>query len=330
MSCDDRQFAYKLPFCSFFRHVETSFDEFGRYLDEMIRERREQGVVEKSRKKTDLLGALIQASEDADAEDKQSATANDRAPGGFARLTDREVAGNLYVFLLAGHDTTAHTLAFTFGLLALYPEIQDELYRSIVEVLPTERDELTYESVASLEYCLAVFMETLRIYPSVVVVPKYSMDNTLVPVSTFSTDGGKSEAAGRKQVMLPKYAEVLIDVPALHYNPKYWGGDASTFRPARFIDDKKTGYRWPREAFMGFSQGARACLGQKFAQVEATTIIAEIVRRFEVTIDPSVLRPGESREAAQARLLARCKTVITLTPKPLPVIFSERRARASL
>ena len=287
----------------------------------MVRERRELGTTQSARRRQDLLGALIQSSEDSLQEKEDESKGSQKS----APLTDREVMGNIYVFLLAGHDTTAHTLAFTFGLLALYPEIQQELHRSILEVLPSAQDELTYERTSELHYALAVFLETLRVYPSVVVVPKYSMENTLVPVKSFSIDGGKSEAEGTKKVLIPQWAEVMIDVPGLHYNPKYWGEDAAEFRPSRFVDDEKTGYRWPREAFMGFSQGARACLGQKFAQVEAVTIIAEIIRRFEVEIDPSVLRAGESREEARRRLLDGCKTVITLTPKPLPVIFKERK-----
>ena len=67
------QFAYKLPFCGFFRHVTASFDEFGQYLEEMVKERRAQGGVERSRKKLDLLGALIQSSEDADERNEKEA-----------------------------------------------------------------------------------------------------------------------------------------------------------------------------------------------------------------------------------------------------------------
>lgn len=309
----------------------TCFNEFGTYLEEMVAERWKTGSsAAQGSKRLDLLGALIQASGDSESDQKRheeqdmpATTANGKQ---MISLTDREVIGNIYVFLLAGHDTTAHTLAFTFGLLALYPEVQEKLIKSILEVLPTPADDLSYEKVARLQYALAVFMETLRLYPSVVVVPKYSMENTLVPVGSFSIDGGKSVSEGTKQVLIPQWAEVMLDVPGLHYNKRYWGEDAALFRPERFVDNEDTGYRWPREAFMGFSQGARSCLGQKFAQVEAVTIIAEIIRRFEVHIDPTALRKGETTEQARRRLLNGCKTIITLTPKALPVIFKERKS----
>lgn len=298
-------------------------------MNEMVAERRLSGsAAVPGSKRVDLLDALIQASGGEDEKNAISDPTDLPKQSKYAKLTDKEVVGNIYVFLLAGHDTTAHTLAFTFGLLALYPEIQQKAYNSIKEILPNLSDELSYEKVSDLKYCLAVFMETLRLYPSVVVIPKYSMENTLVPVKTFSSDGKTESTEGIKQVLIPKWTEVFIDVPGLHYNKRYWGEDASDFKPERFIDDKDNkegeGYRWPREAFMGFSQGARACLGQKFAQVEAVTMIAEFIRRFEVVIDPRALVEGESREEARIRLLNGCKTVITLTPTPLPVIFKER------
>ena len=194
-------------------------------------------------------------------------------------------------------------------------------------MLKTPSDELTYEHVPCLKYTLAVFLETLRLYPSVVLIPKYSVENTVVPLREHPTNDGVGNPRQSKSLLIPKCAEVMLDVPALHYHPLYWGEDASTFRPSRFLDDEKTGYRWPRNAFMAFSQGARQCLGQKFAQVEAVTVISEIIRRYEISIDPGVLRAGESIEDARKRLLDACKTVITLTPKSFPVIFKERPRR---
>lgn len=208
--------------------------------------------------------------------------------------------------------------------------MQQRLYDDILNVLPTPETELGYDQVSELRYALAVFFETLRLYPSVVVVPKFAMEDSLVPVQHFRKRGDASSSEGVKKVLIPKYAEILIDVPALHYNPRYWGSDSADFRPERFLDNEATGYKWPREAFMGFSQGPRACLGQKFAQVEAVVILSEIIRRYEVHIDPSALRAGESVQAARHRLMDGCKTVITLTPKPLPVIFKERRRQSSM
>lgn len=330
--------AYKLPFCGFVRKIGTSFDEFGMYLQEMVHDRRQLGREAVDRRATDLLGALVQSS----GADEEDAVPVEPEVKTSDKLSDQEVMGNIYVFLLAGHgkvlfglmrttiaeiafaDTTAHTLAFTFGLLALYPDIQQKLLEEISSILPSASHDLTYETIAKLKYSHAVFLETLRLYPSVVVVPKFSLEDGYVPVHAFEADCDDTTISGPRQVHIPEYSDILIDVPGMHYNPRYWGNDAADFRPTRFLDNEETGYRWPREAFMGFSQGPRACLGQKFAQVEATTIITEIVRRFEIRIDPSALKAGESTAQARRRLLDSCKTVITLTPKPFPVVFVER------
>lgn len=110
------KFAYRLPGCRFFRHVGQSFDEFGRYLEEMVCERRELGESSGAvgsagnvKGRGDLMSALIQASEgssgDADAEEgkEKEKEAGERTKAQTVKLTDREVAGNIYVFLLAGH-----------------------------------------------------------------------------------------------------------------------------------------------------------------------------------------------------------------------------------
>lgn len=193
-------------------------------------------------------------------------------------------------------------------------------------------------------YVLAVFLETLRLYPSVVVIPKYSMEDTWVPVDR--APGPNGEPGGPEQVFIPEGGEVLLDAVGLHYNrasalvtissPRgvqrtayHWGPDPSAFRPERFLDAPDGSYRWPREAFLGFSMGARSCLGQKFAQVEAVAILTTVLRRFEVLLQEDVDGTApkvETREAKRERV-TRCKTVITLTPSRCPVVFRERASR---
>jgi cytochrome P450 len=184
-------------------------------------------------------------------------------------------------------------------------------------------------------YVLAVFFETLRLYPSVVVIPKYAMQDTLVPCIRRTGD----EPPTREQVLIPAGGEVFLNSVALHYNREceghcmtftnaqaavHWGADADEFRPERFIDTDT--YQWPRDAFLAFSSGPRSCLGQKFAQVEAVNVLTNIVRRYEVVLQEDVdgTAPlGETRRQKRDRITA-CKTVITLTPSKVPMVFRER------
>ena len=89
----------------------------------------------------------------------------------------------------------------------------------------------------------------------------------------------------------------------------HWGSDVKAFRPERFIDTDD--YKWPREAFLGFSMGARSCLGQKFAQAEAVAVLTTVIRKYEVFLreDLDGTAPvGESLEAKRDRV-TKCKTV---------------------
>lgn len=333
--------AYKLP-SRRIRHIGAAFDELHAYFREMIAERRASGMDprESDIGRRDLLGALVHAN--APAADRSD---EEREPAAKSKATldDSEVMGNLYILLLAGHDTTAHTLAFCFALLALYPDVQRRPVEHIEAVCPGGREPVrrrrgiglrpqTFDDFPRLTYVLAIFLETLRLFPSVAVIPRYCVADSPVPV-VRQPDGQ------RETVLIPAGGEVFVDAVALHYNrASVWAELADTtahhwpdphaFKPERFLDDGA--YRWPREAFMGFSAGARtcvdrepnradddaSCLGQKFAQVEAVAIIALLVRRYEFRLREDVdgtAPTGESLEQKRERI-CRAKTVITLTP----------------
>lgn len=105
----------------------------------------------------------------------------------------------------------------------------------------------------------AVFFETLRRFPAATVLPKFAVHDTMIPTAPvdYNTPGAN--------IYVPKWTEVCINTVALHRNRKYWGQDVDVFRPERVIDTPDGSYRWPRDAFLGFSAGNRLCLGQKFA-----------------------------------------------------------------
>ncbi|KAE9395995.1 cytochrome P450 [Gymnopus androsaceus JB14] len=178
------------------RTVRLAFEELEIHMLEMISKRRNEG---KKEERYDLLSSLL----DASIEDPT--------------FTDRDLMGNIFIFLVAGHETTAHTLCFTFALLALYPEEQEILFQHIKSVLSDGR--LPVNSI-----------------------PKYSIEDTTLTISN---------GAGDKRIIpVPKDAHIVINAVGLHYNPRYWK-DPEEFRPARFLDPD-----WPRDAFVPFSAGS--------------------------------------------------------------------------
>jgi cytochrome P450 len=207
--------------------------------------------------------------------------------------------------LIAGHETTAHTLCFTFALLALYPDEQEKLYKHILSVLPDGRFP-TYEEMALLNYSTSVFYETLRMFPPVPNIPKISEEDTTL---TFGNANGE-----KRTIPVPKGTRIIINPPGLHYNPRYWK-DPHTFKPERFLED------WPKDAFVPFSTGPRACLGRKFFETEGIAILTMIISRYKITIKEEPQFIGETFEQRKNRVL-KCKGEMTMTPIRVPLTFT--------
>ncbi|KAG1748243.1 614 534 cytochrome P450, partial [Suillus paluster] len=275
-----------------FRHTRLAFDELHQYLTEIIQERLESQHKEDN---NDLLSSLLAANDD------------ENLSKGEVKLSDSELIGNVFIFLVAGHETTAHSLAFAFGLLALYPDKQEELYQHIKRVLPDGRIP-TYDDMPSLTYSSAVFNETLRMFPPVAVVPKFNAEDT----SFTLTD----ENGTMKTIAVPQGFALTLDVPGLHYNPKYWE-DPYAFKPERFLGD------WNRDAFFPFSGGYRACVGRKFSETEGTAVLTILLSRYTISIKDEPQFAGETFEQRKARVL-NARSQLTLAPTRLPLVFRRR------
>ncbi|GFS45437.1 cytochrome P450 3A41 [Nephila pilipes] len=182
-------------------------------------------------------------------------------------LTDDEIIANAYVFLLAGYETTATALAFTFYLLIKHPDIQEKLYKEIEEV-----EDNSYNTIQGLQYLDQVFSESLRYYPPVTgFVSRFCSEDHQVGSYT-----------------IPKGASVLAPVWDIHHDPKYWP-DPWKFDPDRFSLENKTSLN--SMAYMPFGIGRRNCIGARFAQLEAKLAIFRLVKKFkfeacEKTDDP--------------------------------------------
>ncbi|EKM51238.1 uncharacterized protein PHACADRAFT_263271 [Phanerochaete carnosa HHB-10118-sp] len=270
--------------------VKLGYEELEQYMLEMVQERR---TAEKKEECYDLFSNLLDAS--------------DSESDGSVRLTDRELLGNIFIFLLAGHETTAHTLAFAFGLLAMHQDYQEKLYQHIKSVVPDGRLP-TYEEMNSLTECMAVFYETLRLFPPVQSIPKVAAEDTTLVAA---------DHAGNKVVIpVPRGTELQLSVISVHRNPRYWD-DPHAFKPERFHGN------WPRDAFLPFSSGARACLGRRFFETEGIAILTMLVLRYKIELKDEPEFAHETYEERWQRLF-KLKPVITIAPARLPLVFKKR------
>ena len=108
----------------------------------------------------------------------RSAVQSEKAGG--ATLSEEEIVGNAYIYLLAGHETTAHSLAWTLALLAAYPEHQDKAYREIMEGDPSE--DTIIRDYPKFRFLLACYYETLRLFSPVQQIPKIAAEDTQIVI----------------------------------------------------------------------------------------------------------------------------------------------------
>ncbi|KDQ10982.1 hypothetical protein BOTBODRAFT_35741 [Botryobasidium botryosum FD-172 SS1] len=229
--------------------ARLGFHELEAYMQEMVNDKIDTSLGdEDSPHKSDLFSNLLAASEEESA-------------SGESSLTRQELVGNIFIFLLAGHETTAHALAFSFGLLACYPEEQQKLYDQITSVLSDGRHP-TYEDVHSFTRSLAVLYESMRLFPPVTGILKQVAQDTTLAVhasvpQTGSAKSFKSDYATpqRKTIVIPKGSTMSLRISGVHYNPRYWE-DPYEFKPDRFLGD------YNKDAFLPFALGGRACLGR--------------------------------------------------------------------
>ncbi|KAF5379057.1 hypothetical protein D9615_005999 [Tricholomella constricta] len=239
-------------------------------------------------------------------------------------LTDDELLSNTFTFLLAGHETSAHSLCFAIMLLALYPDVQQRVYEDSLRLWPdgaAPSSPSPYkESMAKLDYTTAVFHETLRLFPPVPRLAKHVHADTTLRARRFrSSPEGKVTNVEKFDVPVQSGSIVIIDIIGLHNNPIHWGEDVAEFKPERFIDTDT--YRWPRDAFNAFSAGPRSCIGQRFAVTESTCILARIARTYEVHVTDEL---RSKSWAEQKRILLAWTPGITITPKNARLTFRRR------
>ena len=204
-------------------------------------------------------------------------------------MTDRQVRDEAMTLFLAGHETTANGLAWSFYLLARNPEVRERVESEVDALGRTP----SYDDLKQLPYTLAVFKEAMRLYPPVYILARRAIEDT---------------SAGEHRIV--KGSIVLLNVVGLHRRADVWP-DPERFDPTRFLGDREK--QIPRGAYVPFSVGPRVCIGNHFALMEAHLILATIARR---------LRFGLERSEP-----AGLDQLITLRPKDgLPARVHLRRA----
>ena len=185
-------------------------------------------------------------------------------------LSDKEIQEQVDTFLFEGHDTTASAMQWTLWYLAKHPDLQEKCREEIQELVGDDKD-LSYEVLGRLDYLTQFIKESMRLGAPVPYVGR-TLSQPLV------IDGYE----------LPAGTNITVAMLAIHRHPDVWEQPLE-FDPDRFTVENSA-KRHPY-AFVPFSAGPRNCIGQTLAMDELKSLIALILLRFRVSVDPSVVKP---------------------------------------
>jgi cytochrome P450 len=257
-------FIDKLPLPAM-RRGRAARAKLDRLIYELIAERRAGG-----QDRGDLLSMLLMAQDEEDG----------------VGLTDRQVRDEAMTLLLAGHETTANALAWTWYLVSRAPEVEARLHEEIDRVLqgrlPGAAD------VAALSFVEKVVTESMRLYPPAWLIGRRAIHD--YPIGEF---------------VAPARALLFMTPYVMQRDPRYYA-DGDRFLPERWTPEFKAAL--PKYAYFPFGGGPRQCIGEPFAWMELVLLVATIAQRWRLRL------AQEHPPVPQPVVTLRPKHGITMTP----------------
>jgi len=240
-------------------------------LRRFVANRRASGEV-----KDDLLGRLISA----------------KTPDGQPAMSEQQLIDECVTLFAAGHETTANALTFTLWLLALHPQVQQQLAAEVQSVLPDSAAEPTIDDVDRLPLTRRILAESMRLYPPAWIQGREAAEELLIAGTTVK-----------------KGQTIFVSQWLTHRDSRWWL-DPEKFDPERFNDAAAAlaadGSPRPRWAYFPFGGGSRSCIGEAFAWTEMILVLATLARRWQFSTAPNALairlepgitlRPGNAVE----------------------------------
>lgn len=244
---------FVLPFAGLLHRLPLPstrrFDRASARLDEvvyrMIDDRRRSGV-----DRGDLLSMLLMARDE---------------EGDGGHMTDTHLRDEVMTMFLAGHETTANALSWTWYLLAQNPEAEARFHAEVDAVLAGRPP--SFDDLPRLRYTEMVLAESMRLYP-----PAWGLGRRALRAHTL---GG---------VAVPADALVLMSPFLVQRDPRFFP-DPLRFDPTRFTPEAKAAR--PKFAYFPFGGGARQCIGEPFAWMEGVMILATLAQRWRFRLDPA-------------------------------------------
>ena len=181
-----------------------------------------------------------------------------------AGMSDWQLRDEMMTLFLAGHETTAAALTWTWYLLSQHPKVEARLLGELRQVLGGRAPVVA--DLPNLPYTEMVVREAMRLYPPAPGVAREPIEDVKI--------GGYD---------VPKGSLISVNIYALHRDPRFFE-DPERFDPDRF--SSAWDERIPRYAYLPFGGGPRVCIGNGFAMMEARLILATLAQRCQLSLEP--------------------------------------------
>lgn len=225
------------------RHLQAAIHDLEAVTNGIIRERRAHGT-----DMGDLLSMLLLARDEETGEG----------------MSDKQARDEVMTLLLAGHETTANALTWTWYLLSQHPDIESRLHEELEAVLGGNAP--TLEHLPQLTYTSMVIQEAMRLYPPIWVLSRKALAD--------------DELGGFR---IPQGSMVILSPYATHHHTAFWD-QPEVFDPERFTPDRVVAR--PHYAYFPFGGGPRLCIGSNFAMMEAQLVLATVAQRYRLRLVP--------------------------------------------
>jgi cytochrome P450 len=226
------------------RRFDSAREKLDRIIYGLIEDRRRSGI-----DRGDLLSMLLLAQDE---------------EGDGGRMTDQQLRDELLTIFLAGHETTANALTWTWYLLSQHEEVEKKLQAELDEVLSGRLP--NFEDVPRLRYTEMVLAESMRLYP-----PAWAVGR----LSTVDCEIGGYAVPSRSLVLMSQFV--------MHRDERFYP-DPLVFDPLRWTPEARESR--PQFSYFPFGGGPRRCIGEGFAWMEGILLIATLRQRWRMTLVP--------------------------------------------
>ena len=243
----------KMPF-SPFKGYHLAQEKIDSIIYKIINERRKTG-----NDAGDLLSMLLLAQDEDD--------------GG--KMTDKQVRDEALTLFLAGHETTANALVWTWYLLSQNPEAEKKFHEEIDRIFPN-KELPKFEDYPKLRYTEAVLAESMRLFPPAWIVGRTAL--TEYKIGDYK---------------LEKDDLIFASPYVMHRDRRFWT-NADKFQPERWLTENAVKEASQKFTYFPFGGGVRRCIGEQFAWTEGVLLLATLARKWKLRLSPEqkiVLRP---------------------------------------